>query len=445
MDKRLALVVDDSRTARESLKRMLATHNLEVDTLESAPEALEYLKNTTPDVIFMDHMMPDMDGFQALEAIKGNPDTATIPIMMYTSKGGDLYVSQARALGAMGILPKQVQHAELFEVLGKLGLVKERRNRPGQAARPVLLDPPQEVALSATSEDILEIASQAAQSVQSHNHAQGQLGELLENYHHELLQDMRGLRNSLEQLTLDARPSTPGLLQPLLIVLAMLVPLLWIFNSGLETRDELATARQRIASLVASGEQLASTEGSASAALQKQLDDRDDYMRIQSWRFFDGIAWAINQGGGYPPDEEAFGDRRLVLVQELVSRLQTLGFRGVVLLESHLGEFCLDGSEGDGYTPAAADQSVTDCTRIGHPHEQMPGVGTRQSIAFANFLSSSPLLEDGNIRIEIKTYQTGQPRVPYPPLQADITAGEWNRIALANNRIDVQLIPEAGK
>ena len=84
MDKRLALVVDDSRTARESLKRMLAAHNLEVDTLESAPEALEYLKNTTPDVIFMDHMMPDMDGFQAVEAIKGNPDRITSYNVCYT-------------------------------------------------------------------------------------------------------------------------------------------------------------------------------------------------------------------------------------------------------------------------------------------------------------------------------------------------------------------------
>ena len=71
----------------------------------------------------------DMDGFEAVEAIKSNPATATIPIMMYTSKGGDLYVSQARALGAIGILPKQVQPAELFTVLENLGLVKNRRAR----------------------------------------------------------------------------------------------------------------------------------------------------------------------------------------------------------------------------------------------------------------------------------------------------------------------------
>jgi len=58
---------------------------------------------------FMDHLMPGMDGLQAVKAIKGNPQTAMIPIMMYTSQEGELYVGQARALGAMGVLPKQVR------------------------------------------------------------------------------------------------------------------------------------------------------------------------------------------------------------------------------------------------------------------------------------------------------------------------------------------------
>ena len=46
------------------------------------------------------------DGFQAVQAIKNNPQTATIPIMMYTSQQGEVYVGQARALGAVGVLPK---------------------------------------------------------------------------------------------------------------------------------------------------------------------------------------------------------------------------------------------------------------------------------------------------------------------------------------------------
>ncbi|MCL4722564.1 MAG: response regulator, partial [Gammaproteobacteria bacterium] len=113
MADRSALIVDDSRTAREVLRRMLESHELRVETAESAEAALEFLAMHRPDVIFMDHMMPGMDGFQAVKAIKENPATATIPVMMYTSQSGALYVGQARALGAVGVLPKQIKPVEV--------------------------------------------------------------------------------------------------------------------------------------------------------------------------------------------------------------------------------------------------------------------------------------------------------------------------------------------
>ena len=97
-----ALIVDDSRSARVILSRMLEHHGMAVDTAESAEQALEFLAQSRPDVIFMDHLMPGMDGFQAVQVIKSDPQTATIPLMMYTSQEGELYVSQARALGRGG-------------------------------------------------------------------------------------------------------------------------------------------------------------------------------------------------------------------------------------------------------------------------------------------------------------------------------------------------------
>ena len=64
------------------------------------------------------------------------PVVATIPIMMSTSKEGDLYLSQARALGALGILPKDVKPTALFEVLRELGLVVE----PEQVVSPSMVE-----------------------------------------------------------------------------------------------------------------------------------------------------------------------------------------------------------------------------------------------------------------------------------------------------------------
>ena len=90
MSSKRALVVDDSKSARAFLSRILERHEITVDAADSAEAAIDYLTRNRPDVIFMDHMMPGMDGFQAVQSIKNNPRTAAIPILMYTSQEGDL-------------------------------------------------------------------------------------------------------------------------------------------------------------------------------------------------------------------------------------------------------------------------------------------------------------------------------------------------------------------
>lgn len=127
MSSKRALVVDDSKSARAFLSRILERHEIEVHAAESAEAAIEYLNRHRPDVIFMDHLMPGMDGFQAVQTIKANPRTSAIPILMYTSQEGDLYLGQARALGAEGVLPKQIKQADVTRMLFQLRLVSDRR------------------------------------------------------------------------------------------------------------------------------------------------------------------------------------------------------------------------------------------------------------------------------------------------------------------------------
>jgi CheY-like chemotaxis protein len=129
MSSKRALVVDDSKSARAFLSRILERHEIAVDAAESAEAAIDYLTRNRPDVIFMDHMMPGMDGFQAVQSIKNNPRTSAIPILMYTSQEGDLYLGQARALGAAGVLPKQIKQADVTKMLFQLRLVSDRRTR----------------------------------------------------------------------------------------------------------------------------------------------------------------------------------------------------------------------------------------------------------------------------------------------------------------------------
>ena len=99
-----ALVVDDSKSARMMLQRLLGKINVQADAVDSAEAALSFLESRQPDVIFMDHMMPGMDGLEATQLIKSNPRTATIPTIMYTSKEGQEYQEMALSHGAHGVL-----------------------------------------------------------------------------------------------------------------------------------------------------------------------------------------------------------------------------------------------------------------------------------------------------------------------------------------------------
>jgi CheY-like chemotaxis protein len=445
MTYRLALVVDDSKTARVTLRRMLEKQGLDVTTLESAPEALDYLVSSTPDIIFMDHMMPDMDGFEAVEAIKNNPDTATIPIMMYTSKGGDQYASEARALGAVGILPKQVQPAALFEVLNKLGLVQDRRTRRDDAAsRAVMMEPANDSPARDDDGGMQEIARQAAISAEHAQELHSRFGDLLIQHNSVIEEDLSEIKSKLERFAssgpLFLLLRRAGLFIPLVVLLVMLIPLIWLHKVNSETRLKLDIARNQAARLQASAQQPDRNHtGTVPAPADQTVIETP--ARKQPVALFNSLAWAVNLGGQYDVQEEAFGDHRLAIVYELISRLNSLGFKGTVRLESHLGEFCLTGNEVDGFVLAPGDLPVRECSRYGHPLQQLPQLGERQSIAFANFLSASPLLNESDIHIEIVAHRYDRPHLKYPSRASDLPADKWNRIAAANNRIDVILDP----
>jgi CheY-like chemotaxis protein len=115
-----ALIVDDSRSARIMLQRLLEKMNVVSLAVESAEEAIIYLESKCPDVIFMDHMMPGMDGLEATQTIKNNPKTENIPTIMYTSKEGDGYNILAKSHGASGVLPKPASQQAVMAVIDAL-------------------------------------------------------------------------------------------------------------------------------------------------------------------------------------------------------------------------------------------------------------------------------------------------------------------------------------
>lgn len=122
---RHVLIVDDSKSARLMLRKMLQGFGLTVDTVDSAEDALHYLHAQRPDAIFMDHTMPGLDGIGAVKQIKQDLATAAIPITMYTSKDEPSYKDEAHQAGAVGVLVKPATPDALGVVLTQMNAVFE--------------------------------------------------------------------------------------------------------------------------------------------------------------------------------------------------------------------------------------------------------------------------------------------------------------------------------
>lgn len=109
------LVVDDDPDVLHLLKRVLEAHQFVVETATNGLEAIERVRASAPDGIFLDLRMPVMGGFEALEAIR-REDTAVPIILISASRSGNV-AEEARAHGANGYLAKPFDPRELRAVL----------------------------------------------------------------------------------------------------------------------------------------------------------------------------------------------------------------------------------------------------------------------------------------------------------------------------------------
>lgn len=115
-----ALVVDDSRSARYAMRKLLEGHAYTVDTAESAQDAYVYLQRRRPSVIFLDHQMPGCDGLDMLRELKRNPDTRSIAVIICSADEDDTFRQRARSAGAFGVLPKPPHAADIAVLLDAL-------------------------------------------------------------------------------------------------------------------------------------------------------------------------------------------------------------------------------------------------------------------------------------------------------------------------------------
>jgi two-component system sensor histidine kinase ChiS len=111
------LIIDDELHIRRLIAQMLELAGYRVLEAASGPEALSLLEEERPDVITCDIFMPGMSGFEVLEALKSQPSTAEIPVIMLTALGQEKDTARAMELGAADYVTKPFGTTKLAETI----------------------------------------------------------------------------------------------------------------------------------------------------------------------------------------------------------------------------------------------------------------------------------------------------------------------------------------
>ena len=420
MAQKRALIVDDSRSARLFLARILEKHDIEVDSVESAEAAIGYLASRRPDVIFMDHMMPGMDGFQAVQAIKNDSRTATIPIMMYTSQEGEVYLGQARALGAVGVLPKQIKPADVSKVLYQLHLIADRRNAEQTTFRPLEAIMPH----AAREEAQAHAAAAVTFAGDEPESADSQPG--LRRWLH------ASLEAQTDRITAELRELLPprggareaGWLAGVAIV-ACAVALVaagfwWTDYTRLQAaRAQLTLLQQAVGERpIASPAAVPAAAAVAPPSASPEPAPRPLVLRV-------------------PYGAEALGGSRLEVIRQTLDRLVTDHVTGVVQIRTYAGRFCLKGDPVNGYSLAPDKAPFAQCDVVGNPSDDGLPPAQRMPLALANLIAGIRDSTHGALDVETSVGDPATLRIPYPPVTDELTAGEWNRAGKANNRVEI--------
>ena len=111
------LVIDDSKTIRRTAETLLTKEGCEVFTAIDGFDALSKIADHQPDIVFVDIMMPRLDGYQTCAIIKRNPRFAHVPVIMLSSKDGLFDKARGRMVGSQDYLTKPFTKEQLLRAV----------------------------------------------------------------------------------------------------------------------------------------------------------------------------------------------------------------------------------------------------------------------------------------------------------------------------------------
>lgn len=483
MPTKRALIVDDSTTAQYRLKKMLRVYDLQIDAVDSGEAALLHLANTVPDVIFMDHLMPGMDGFRALQIIKSHPETAMIPVIMYTSKSGDLYTGQARALGALDVISKDtINSTDLSKVMNGIHIfhrndeqataeipaaIEETDNdiQPTLDAPPPRLDlselpkidtlPPRGEGPSTDNSRRIELRiSQLEHAIDDSRRVitarlVREIQKLRYNISRELTEhlakDKPAGQVAAEQPDAEQPPAPLPASNTSFTSWASLILILVVGGFMLNQFNKLD---QRLTALSEQqAEQRSHLNGISNNILQMQtaVEMQGDLQarqgiansnKVVKASMLNDLVWAFNQSGEMAFNPGIMDPEAIQRLNEFVQRIGQQGFKGAVWVNLSAGDFCVvTDSAGQAHLPPK-DARMGDCMLLSELYriENLLDQAVEEIDASVSSISS---VSKGDINVIVSRLDDNL--LNYPPRQPQTLASKWNEIAGNNNRLTLEL------
>lgn len=466
MANKRALIVDDSTTAQYRLKKMLRRYPLDIDVADSGEAALRYLAHHVPDVIFMDHTMPGMDGFRALQIIKSHPETAMVPVIMYTAQSGDVYTGQARALGALDVVSKDTINAtDLSKVMEAIHIypIEQQEIVADQIESAELIAAANKV--TETEPRIERRAPNPAALEQARNlelrlsHMEHTLEDNRRFITSRVVRELQSLRKNLrEELNEVLQHHQP---QPAPVLPAPETEQVAETSSGWSGVGKflLIAALVAIAYLLFQISQQLTHNAQSQAVMGKQLEDVSN--RISSEQdlvppavqnvalqaatlaqqgpdFITDLAWTFNQTGTLTFKQNTIDPKPVLRLHELLHRIASNGFKGLAQINIYVGNFCVSIDNMGTAQLAKPEATLGDCMLSSEIYmlERVMDEYVRETNMMLSNLTRAP-----NSTLQIQIGAAEGPDA-YPERIPTVSARDWNTIAQNNNRIELTLIPD---
>jgi hypothetical protein len=97
------------------------------------------------------------------------------------------------------------------------------------------------------------------------------------------------------------------------------------------------------------------------------------------------------------------------------------------------------GNATEGYSLAPDEMAFSRCNAVSNPHDDAADLAQRESLAFANLVGEFRSTTRGALDIRLNSGDASSVSAPYPQVGSSLTAGEWNRAAAINNRVEIRL------